>query len=80
MTSLQLHTKLVRLLDALGEEIAATTDEEIRQTCAEYGRPVRSVAGEVERLLASMIDDPTLSPAELYLPRLVRSPEQRRRH
>jgi hypothetical protein len=80
MTSLRPHIDLVRLLEALAEEIIAATDDEVRQTCAGYGRPVHGVAGEVSRLLASIVNDPMESPAELYLPRLAGSPEQRRRH
>jgi hypothetical protein len=87
MTNWNPDIDLVRLLEALGQEIAATTDDEVRQASAAYGYSVRVAAGEIRRLLAPMIDDPT-DPGEVpsepdrELPRAqsVRNQEQRQRH
>jgi hypothetical protein len=87
MTNWNPNIDLVRLLEALGQEVTATTDEEVRQACTAYRSSVGVVAGEVRRLLATVIDDPAnpsddpsepgteLSPAQF-----ARSLEQRQRH
>jgi hypothetical protein len=86
MTNWNPDIDLIRLLEALGQEFAATTEEEVRQACAAYGYSVRVAASEVRRVLAPMIEDPVRrgedpDPGrELRPAQSVRSPEQRQRH
>jgi hypothetical protein len=63
MTSWQPHIDLVRLLEALGEEIVAATEREIHQACAEDGHSVLATADETRRVIgaAGDLDDPDAS-------------------
>jgi len=80
MTNWHPDIDLVRLLEALGREVAATTDEDVCQACAAHQRSVRAAAGEVRRLLALMIDvDDPSEPGELPPAQPTRGVEQRRR-
>jgi hypothetical protein len=61
MTTWQPHIDLARLLEALGEDIVATTQHEIKQACAEGGRSVRAEASEALRIIGMVtgdLDDP----------------------
>ena len=61
MTSWQPHIDLVRLLEALGEEIVAATEREIYRACEEGGDSVRATADETRRVIAAAtggLDDP----------------------
>jgi hypothetical protein len=58
MTSWEPHVDLARLLDALGEEIVATTEQEVRQACDEDCRSIRAAANELRRLIGGAIGDP----------------------
>jgi hypothetical protein len=61
MTNWQRHIDLARLLEALGEEIVAATDQEIHQACTEGGHLVRAAASEARRIIDTAtgdLDDP----------------------
>jgi hypothetical protein len=49
---------LVRLLEALDEEIIAATDREIHQACAEGGHSVRTTANETRKVIGAATGDP----------------------
>jgi hypothetical protein len=51
------HVDLTRLLEALGNEIVATTQQEVSQACVEEGSSMRSVAREVRELIGAVSGD-----------------------
>lgn len=63
------HIDLNRLLEALGEEILAANDEEVRQLCSLTGHSMTGAAREVRTLIAAVNDaqdepDPNMPLAE----------------
>jgi hypothetical protein len=52
------HIDLMRLLEALGNEIVATAELEVRQACAEGGWSVRWSVKEVRALIDAVNGDP----------------------
>jgi hypothetical protein len=52
------HIDLARLLDALGREIVATTDQEVGTACFEDGDSIHAAAKDVRALIGAVIDDP----------------------
>ena len=52
------HIDLARLLEALGQEVAAATEQEVRQVCVEDGGSIRTAAREVRELIGALISDP----------------------
>ena len=52
------HIDLARLLEALGQEVVAATEQEVREACVEDGRSIRTAAREVRRLIGAVIGDP----------------------
>jgi hypothetical protein len=54
------HLDLMRLLDALANEIAATTDYEVRRMCDE-GWCTAATAKEVRELISAVSGDPSES-------------------
>jgi hypothetical protein len=48
------HIDLARLFEALGAEIVAATDEEVRQACVRAGCAIPGAAGEVRDLIAAV--------------------------
>jgi hypothetical protein len=80
MTNCHPDVDLVRLLEALGREVVATTDEDVCRVCAAHQRSVRATAGEVRRLLAVMIDiDDPSGPGDVPPAQPTRDVERRRR-
>jgi hypothetical protein len=57
MTRWEPHLDLMRLLEALANEIAATTDYEVHQACSE-GLCTAAVAQEVRQLIGAVSGDP----------------------
>jgi hypothetical protein len=53
-----MRLELMRLLEALGDEIAATSDQEIRNACAESRWPLTEAAKEVRDLIAAANGNP----------------------
>jgi hypothetical protein len=51
------HLELMRLLDALADEIAATTDGEVRRVCDESSSTT-AAAREVRELIGAVSGDP----------------------
>jgi hypothetical protein len=49
---------LMRLLEALGNEVVATTEPEVRQACAETGWSLRWSAREVRELINAVNGEP----------------------
>jgi hypothetical protein len=60
MKSWRPHIDLERLTAALGEDILAATDEEIRRAYAAAGRSVAGAAGDVKEQIAVADDDKDL--------------------
>lgn len=58
MKGWQPHVDLGRLLEALGEEILAATDEDVLQVHREAGRSMPAAAREVRKLIADVNDGP----------------------
>jgi hypothetical protein len=57
MTQWEPHLDLMRLLEALANEIAATTDHEVHRACSE-GLCTAAVAQEVRELIGAVSGDP----------------------
>jgi hypothetical protein len=58
MTSWHPPMELTRLLEALGEEIAATTEQEVRLACGLDEHSVRETASEVREMIGTLTGDP----------------------
>ena len=70
MTSWEPHVDLARLLEALGEEIVATTEQEVRLACVLDGHSVRETASEVREMIGTLtgdLGDPDLRIAPISL-------------
>ena len=66
------HIELARLLEALGNEVVATTEQEVRQVCCEGGWTLRGAAKEVRELIDAVNGDPDdpdagLPPAKIVI-------------
>lgn len=56
---------LDRLLAALGEEITATPDEDVRTLCGQVGAPLSGIARDMRARIAAIVGhdaEPTLAP------------------
>jgi len=51
------HLDLVRLLEALGREILAASDDEVRGANAGRRRAVRAAADQVRQAIGTVVDD-----------------------
>jgi hypothetical protein len=59
---------LMRLLNALGNEIAAATEREIFQACAEARQSLTEAAIEVRELIGAVSGDPVAGDADPFDP------------
>jgi hypothetical protein len=62
------HIDLVRLLNALNDEVVATTELEVAQACAEGRRSLTEAAREVRELISAASGDPVEADADPFDP------------
>jgi hypothetical protein len=62
------HIDLVLLLNALGDEVAGTTEREVVQACAEARQPLPQAANEVRELISAVTGDPAGTDADPFDP------------
>jgi hypothetical protein len=51
------HRDLVRLLDALGQELVASGQPEVQAACFDDGDSIAAAAKDVRKLVGTLIDD-----------------------
>ena len=61
------HRDLARLLAALGRELVASGNPEVREACFDDGDSVQAAAREVRELIGTLIDEPGEPAAEVRL-------------
>jgi hypothetical protein len=64
------HIDLVQLLKALGDEIAATTEGDVVQACAEARQSVTEAAKEVRELISAVSGDPVGADTDPFDPKI----------
>jgi hypothetical protein len=59
---------LARLLDALGRELVASDEPEIRAACLDDGDTIATAAQHVRELIGALLDDPDDPAADVRAP------------
>ena len=60
------HRDLARLIEALGRELVAAGEPEVRAACLDDGDSIRTAARDVRELIGTLIDDPDEPAAEVH--------------
>jgi len=73
------HRDLARLIEALGRELVASGEAEVRAACLDDGDSIHTAARHVRELIGTLIDDPDEPGTEIRPPEWAGARELRAR-